>query len=60
MFGAIMAVSLVGGTAEPSISSALAMEGLRNILWILVIAALAVATLALVVTRQRSDAAVGN
>lgn len=59
VFGAIMAVSLVGGTAGPSISSALAAEGLRNILWIPVIAALAVATLTIVVTRQRSgDAAV--
>jgi FHS family glucose/mannose:H+ symporter-like MFS transporter len=55
VFGAIMAVALVGGTAGPSVSSALAAEGLRNILWIPVISALAVAVLTLIVTRQRSS-----
>jgi len=57
VFGAIMAVALVGGTAGPSISSTLAAEGLRNILWIPMISALAVATLTIVVTREGSSSA---
>ena len=60
VFGAIMAVALVGGTAGPSISSTLAAEGLRNILWIPVISAMAVATLTLVVTRQGSSDSAAN
>ena len=60
VFGAIMAVSLVGGTAGPSICGTLAAEGLRNILWIPVISALAVATLTIVVTRQGSSGGAAN
>jgi fucose permease len=52
VFGAIMAVSLVGGTAGPSICGRLAAMGLRNILWVPMIAAVAVATLTILVTRE--------
>lgn len=52
VFGAIMAVSLVGGTAGPSICGPLAATGLRNILWVPMIAAVAVATLTILVTRE--------
>ncbi len=54
VFGAIMAVSLVGGTAGPSICGSLAATGLRNILWVPMIAAAAVATLTILVTREGS------
>ncbi len=53
VFGAIMAVSLVGGTAGPSLCGTLAATGLRNILWVPMIAAVAVATLTVLVTRKR-------
>ena len=52
VFGAIMAVSLVGGTAGPSICGSLASTGLRNILWVPIIAAVAVATFTIRATRQ--------
>ncbi|TAM82231.1 MAG: MFS transporter [Acidobacteria bacterium] len=52
VFGAIMAVSLVGGTAGPSICGALAATGLRNILWVPMISAAAVATFTILVTRD--------
>jgi len=52
VFGAIMAVSLVGGTAGPSICGSLAATGLRNILWVPMIAAVAVASLTVLVTRE--------
>lgn len=52
VFGAIMAVSLVGGTAGPNLCGALAATGLRNILWVPMIAAVAVATLTIAVTRD--------
>ena len=52
VFGAIMAVSLVGGTAGPSICGSLAATGLRNILWVPMIAAVAVATFTILVTRE--------
>jgi len=55
VFGAIMAVSLVGGTAGPSLCGTLAATGLRNILWVPMIAAVAVATLTVLVTRKRPD-----
>ncbi|MEJ2007924.1 MAG: MFS transporter [Acidobacteriota bacterium] len=55
VFGAITAVALVGGTTGPRVSSTLAAEGLRNILWIPVISAVAVATLTLVATRPKSS-----
>jgi fucose permease len=54
VFGAIMAVSLVGGTAGPSICGSLAATGLRNILWVPMIAAVAVATLTILMTREGS------
>ncbi|HET7101176.1 MAG TPA: MFS transporter [Terriglobia bacterium] len=54
VFGAIMAVSLVGGTAGPSICGSLAATGLRNILWVPMIAAVAVATLTILVARKGS------
>jgi MFS transporter, FHS family, glucose/mannose:H+ symporter len=58
VFGAVMTVALVGGTAGPSISSVVAREGLLNILWIPMVSALAVAALTLMVTGQkRSDIA---
>ena len=52
VFGAIMAVSLVGGTAGPSICGSLASTGLRNILWVPMIAAVAVATFTILATRE--------
>jgi MFS transporter, FHS family, glucose/mannose:H+ symporter len=55
VFGAIMAVSLVGGTAGPSICGTLAAAGLPDILWVPMISALAVATLTLMVTKWRPD-----
>jgi MFS transporter, FHS family, glucose/mannose:H+ symporter len=55
VFGAIMAVSLVGGTAGPSVCGALAATGLRNILWVPMISALAVAALTIAVTRPAAD-----
>ncbi|HET7214865.1 MAG TPA: MFS transporter [Terriglobia bacterium] len=55
VFGAIMAVSLVGGTAGPALCGALAATGLRNILWVPMIAAVAVATLTIAVTREGLD-----
>jgi MFS family permease len=57
VFGAIMAVSLVGGTAGPSICGALAATGLRNILWVPIIAAVAVATLTIAVTKESPEVA---
>lgn len=57
VFGAIMAVSLVGGTAGPSICGSLAATGLRNILWVPMIAAVAVATLTIAVTRETPEGA---
>jgi FHS family glucose/mannose:H+ symporter-like MFS transporter len=54
VFGAIMAVSLVGGTAGPSICGTLAATGLRNILWVPVICAVAVATLAMKVAPREN------
>jgi fucose permease len=54
VFGAIIAVSLVGGTAGPSICGRLAAMGLRNILWVPMIAAVAVAVLTILVTREGS------
>ncbi len=55
VFGAIMAVSLVGGTAGPSICGTLAATGLRNILWVPMISALAVAALTIAVTKERPE-----
>jgi MFS transporter, FHS family, glucose/mannose:H+ symporter len=52
VFGAVMAVSLVGGTAGPSICGSLAATGLRNILWVPMVAAVAVATFTILVTRE--------
>jgi MFS family permease len=52
VFGAIMAVSLVGGTAGPSICGSLAATGLRNILWVPMVAAVAVATFTILATRE--------
>lgn len=60
VFGAIMAVSLVGGTAGPSVCGALAATGLRNILWVPMISALAVAALTIAVTRPAADDASGD
>ena len=57
VFGAIMAVSLVGGTAGPSICGSLAATGLRNILWVPMIAAVAVAVLTIIVTREGQETA---
>ncbi len=57
VFGAIMAVSLVGGTAGPSICGTLAATGLRNILWVPMISALAVAVLTIAVTKERPEVA---
>jgi FHS family glucose/mannose:H+ symporter-like MFS transporter len=51
VFGAIMAVSLIGGTAGPSIGGLLATKGLSRILWVPLISALAVAGLTLAVTK---------
>jgi MFS family permease len=51
---AIMVVELVGGTAGPGLCGTLAATGLRNILWVPVIAAVAVATLTILVTRERA------
>jgi MFS transporter, FHS family, glucose/mannose:H+ symporter len=55
VFGAIMAVSLVGGTAGPSLCGTLAAKGLRNILWVPMIAAAAVGTLTIVVTKEKPE-----
>ena len=55
VFGAIMAVSLVGGTAGPSLCGTLAATGLRNILWVPIVAAVAVATLTIAGTRERPE-----
>ncbi|HEX5410488.1 MAG TPA: MFS transporter [Terriglobia bacterium] len=52
VFGAIMAVSLVGGTAGPSICGSLAAAGLRNILWVPMVAAVAVASFTILATRE--------
>src|SRR5690348_399356 len=52
VFGAIMAVSLVGGTAGPSICGSLAATGLRNILWVPMVAAVAVASFTILATRE--------
>jgi FHS family glucose/mannose:H+ symporter-like MFS transporter len=57
VFGAITAVSLVGGTAGPSICGTLAATGLRNILWVPIIAAVAVAMLTIRVTKERLELA---
>ena len=57
VFGAIMAVSLVGGTAGPSICGTLAATGLRNIFWVPMISALAVAALTIAVTQERPEGA---
>jgi FHS family glucose/mannose:H+ symporter-like MFS transporter len=54
VFGAIITVSTAGGTAGPSICGTLAATGLRNILWVPMIAALAVATLTILVTHEQS------
>ncbi len=54
VFGAIMAVSLVGGTAGPGFCGALAATGLRNILWVPVICAVAVATLTIKVAPREN------
>jgi MFS transporter, FHS family, glucose/mannose:H+ symporter len=53
VFGAITAVATVGGTAGPSICGTLAATGLRNILWVPIITAVAVPTLTILVTRER-------
>ncbi|HEV2247983.1 MAG TPA: MFS transporter [Terriglobia bacterium] len=60
VFGAIMAVSLVGGTAGPSICGSLASTGLRNILWVPMIAAVAVATLTIAVTKEKTEDCIGG
>ena len=57
VFGAIIAVSLVGGTAGPSICGSLAATGLRNILWVPMVAAVAVAVLTIMVTREGQEMA---
>jgi len=57
VFGAIMAVSLVGGTAGPTLCGTLAATGLRNILWVPMVAAVAVATLTIAVTKERPEGA---
>ncbi len=55
VFGAIMAVSLVGGTAGPSICGSLAATGLRNILWVPIISAVAVAMLTVAATKEKPE-----
>lgn len=55
VFGAIMAVSLLGGTTAPSICGSLAATGLRNILWVPMIGAVAVATFTILVTRESGE-----
>lgn len=55
VFGAIMAVALVGGAVTPALGGTLARVGLLNVLWIPVICAMAVALLALIVTRGSWD-----
>jgi fucose permease len=51
VFGALITVSLIGGTAGPSLGGLLATRGLSHILWVPLISALAVAGLTLAVTR---------
>jgi len=50
-----MAVSLVGGTAGPSICGSLASTGLRNTLWVPMIAAVAVATFTILATGESAE-----
>jgi len=50
-------VSLVGGTAGPTLCGTLAATGLRNILWVPMVAAVAVATLTIAVTKERPEGA---
>ena len=52
VFGAIMAVALVGGTAGPKLAGWAASYDLRRVLWLPVLAAVAVATLTAAVPRK--------
>jgi fucose permease len=55
VFGAIMAVALMGGTAGPKLGGWVASHGLRRVLLIPVIAAVAVAALTAAVARRGSE-----
>lgn len=56
VFGGIITVSLLGGTAGPWLASRLASGHPRSVLWLPVIAAVAVAVLTAVVARRRAAA----
>ncbi len=51
VFGAIMTLALIGGTAAPVLGGWLALRGMLNILWVPIISSVAVGGLSWVVTR---------
>ena len=52
VFGAIMAVALVGGTAGPKIAGCIAPYDIRQVLLIPIFAAVAVAVLAAIIVKR--------
>jgi len=55
VFGAIMAVALVGGTAGPSVAAQLASHSPNDVLWLPIISAVMVAVLTVLVGRLKCE-----
>jgi fucose permease len=58
VFGAIIAIALLGGTGGPKVAGWLASHGIRQVLFVPIIGALGVAALTAVVAKQQGRAAV--
>lgn len=52
VFGAIMTLALIGGTAGPLLGGVLALGGIRDILWIPAMSAVSVGALSMIATRR--------